>query len=305
MRFLPLIAISIALLGPAGAACTSSTPGSLLTAGGGAIPAPDGIDPNNPNIERSSRVIDFSGIETIRLELPTGRVSVSQSAGADKGSIQVTEIIVKEGLGPDLLEELLSQSAVAAERSFVDDARLDVEATVAETMTEEDIVFDVSLVVPHGVNLEILVGNGPVEISELTGNIEIRTHNGAIDVTGVRGSVVAETSNRPVSVIDASGNVRARTTDADVTLRLTPPAEAEIEAETTIGTIRLTVAQTTAASLSLRSLEGAVNADLKGFAVSDITTGDGFLEGVLNGGGGRIEAKAIEGEIDFSGMAAG
>lgn len=306
MRVLPMIAASaIALAGMAGTGCEGVMPGSLLNTDGVTVPAPDGIDPNNPNIERSTQTIDFSNIATLRIELPTGRVSITQSATAENATLQVTEIIVKEGLGHDLLEEHLTQSIVTAERSFVDPERLDIEATVAEDLADTDIVFDLRLVVPRGANVEILVGNGPVEINELTGNVEIHTDNGAIDVNGVDGSVVAETTHRSVTVMDATGNVKALTTDADVTMRLTPPGEGQISAETTTGRIRLTVAQETAARLLLTTVEGVVAADLKGFNVRDVATGEGFLEGILNGGGGRIEARSTSGRIEFSGMPAG
>ncbi len=300
-----MAAASIVIAGACGTACDNVVPGSLINSDGVTVPAPDGIDPNNPNIERSTSTIDFSSIKTIRIELPTSRVSVSQSDTAETGTLHITEIIIKEGLGNDLLEEFLTQSSVTAERSFVDSARLDIDATVAEGLADEDIVFDLRLVVPHGANVEILVGNGPVEVSELTGSVEIHTENGAIDITRVNGSVVAETTNRSVTVMDTTGNVKAMTTDADVTMRLTPPPEGQIAAETTTGKIQLTIAQTTTANLLLTTVEGSVSADLKGFDIQDVATGDGFLKGILNGGGGQIEARSMSGKIEFTGMAAG
>lgn len=265
-------------------------------------PAADGIDPKNPNVERSTKVVDFTGVRTIRLELPTGRVSITQADGNENASIKVTEIILQGGFGNDVLKELLTKSEVTAERAFVDDTRLDVQATIAEGLTHEGIVFDVRLVVPHGANIEVLLGDGPVEVGDLTGNVEIKTADGAVDIKGVKGHVIAETSGQPVNVTDATGDVRAVTTEADITLRLSPGDGAKIIAGNTAGAINVTVARTTASSLRLTSLEGAVTANLGGFAVTDISTGDGFLEGVLNGGGGIIEVDSVSGEISFAGM---
>lgn len=300
-KLLPVVSLAFCLV-LSGLACDvfigAGTPGDPSDN----APAPDGIDPKSPNVERSTQVVDFKGVRTIRLELPTGRVSISQAGGNENGSIKVTEIIVQGGFGNDVLAELLTKSGVTAERAFVDDTRLDVEATLAEGLTDEGIVFDVRLVVPNGVNVEVLVGDGPVEVTDITGNVEIRTRNGAIDVNGVNGNVIAETTNRSVSVRDASGDVRAVTTEADITLRLSPGDDGNISAENTSGTINLTVAKTSKSSLRLTSAEGSVTANLSGFAVTDISTGNGFLEGVLNGGGGNIEADSVSGEISFAGM---
>ncbi|MFH1418076.1 MAG: DUF4097 family beta strand repeat-containing protein [Planctomycetota bacterium] len=283
------------------AACNTSI--EVLPGDGAELPVPDGIDPSQPNTERSSLSVDFDGVETIRIELPTGRVTVSQSTGGGDASLKVTEIIVREGLPNDVLEGLLLGSGVHAERSFVDDSRLDIEATLAEGLADTDIVFDVRLVVPGGASIEVLLANGQVDVSELTGNVEILTHNGAVTVDHVSGNVVAETTNRSVEISDVTGNVQAETTDADITLRLEPGPKAVVSAKTGDGLIRLTIAQTTAATLDLDAgEEGTITANLSGFAVSSLETGAGFLRSVLNAGGGRIEATTAGGEIEFMGM---
>lgn len=260
----------------------------------------DGIDPNKPNTERSTIAVAFDGVRTIRIEIPTGRVSVSQADGGE-ASLKVTETILIEGLGNDLLADLLNRSTLTAERSFVDDARLDIEAALAEGLADADVAFDVRLVVPADANVEVLLGNGPVEVTDLVGNVEIRTANGPISISHVTGNVVAQTTNRPIGIQDVTGNVRAETTEAEVTLRLTPADDGLVSATTTQGAIRITVASTTQADLSLSAPDGIITANLAGFAVSNLTTGKGFLNGVLNGGGGQIEASADQGEIEFNG----
>ncbi len=270
--------------------------------GGVQFPAPEAINPDRPNIEQSTKLVDFTGIDTVRLELPTARVRVSQTAGEETAFIQVTEIILRGGLFNDQLEQFLDDSGVTARRSFVDDSRLDIEATVAEGLADTDIVFDLHLVVPAGASLEILVANGPVEVAALTGNVEIHTFLGQVDIDGVDGNVVVETTEEPVSVLDVTGDVWARTTVSDVTLRLAPPPDGQVYAETTTGDINLTLSKTTAASVRLNSDEGQVSANLNGFQITNISTGSGFLEGVLNGGGGQIEARTTTGQIIFAGM---
>lgn len=293
--------LAIVLLAISAAACNTTTDDGLL-GDGIDMPAPDGIDPRNPNIERIRSAIDLNGVKTIRIELPTARVNLAQSGDGTDGSIQITKIINKEGLSNDVLADLLQRSEIFAERSFVDETRLDVEATVPEDLADTDVVFDIRLVVPVSTNVEVVLGNGPVEIADMTGNIEVRTANGAVAIDGVTGNVIAETTNRAVSITDTTGNVKATTTDGDITLRLAPAADGEVAAETTTGAIRITLAKESAASLDLQSPGGTVSANLGGFSVTDVTTGEGYLKGVLNGGGGTVEAMSDSGEITFVGM---
>lgn len=269
---------------------------------GANVTAPDGIDPQNPNIERSTKVVDFTNVRTIRLELPVGRVSVTQSDGQGTATLRVSEIITREGLSVERLTDFLNQTRVSAERAFVDDERLDVEASIAPELSDEDVLFDVRLVVPAGANLEVFVGNGPVEIVDLTGNVEIRTDNGAVEVSNVKGDVIAKTTLRAVSITDVTGDVSANTTEADIDLRLDPGLNGRISATTSTGEIRLMVPKSTAARVMLLSENGTVTANLNGFAVTDISTSSGFLEGTLNGGGGAIELISLSGQISFLGM---
>lgn len=246
--------------------------------------------------------LDFAGVKTIRVELPTGRISVTQADSGAEAVVKVTELITLQGLNYDVLTNLLTESRVTAERSFVDDSRLDIQATVAPGLADADIVFDVGLVVPGGANVEIFLDNGPVEVKDLTGNIEIRTANGPVALDGIQGHVIAETSQRPIDAVDVIGNLMARTVGADITLRLSPPKNGRVSAETSDADIRMSIAPTTAASLSLNAPNGVISTNLAGFSVTDITTGSGFISGVLNGGGGQIEATAPNGEITFIGM---
>src|SRR5690606_37656430 len=135
----------------------------------------------------------FTDVRLVRLELPVGRVSITQSAGT-AATLRVAEIITREGLPVERLTELLNQTHVAAGRAFVDQSRLDVTATLAPELNETEILFDVRLVLPAAANIEVIVNSGPVEVSELTGNLEIRTDNGAVDIINVAGDVTASTT---------------------------------------------------------------------------------------------------------------
>ena len=283
------------------AACDTASMVSALPSEA-AFEAPDGIDPRSPNVERTTRLIDFDNIRTVRLELPVGRVSVTQAPGDARATMQVTEIITREGLPVEALTDLLNKTGLTAERAFVDQQRLDIDARIASELDETEVLFDVRLTIPVNANIEVLVNNGPVGVSDLTGNVEVRTDNGEVDITSVNGNIIAQTSSRSITIADVTGDVLAETTDADIDLQLTPGANGRISAETTTGAIFLMVPKTTSASVMLISDEGSVAADLNGFDVTNISTRAGFLQGNLNGGGGAIEARSVAGEISFLGM---
>ena len=293
VRRFALILITVAGLA---AGCGTSSVGSPADS-----PVPDGIDPRNPNTERSTSSIDFAGVRTIRIEIPMGSVTVSQSNESGQASLKVTEVILAKGLSNEALAEKLNGSAVSAGRSFVDDARLDIQAAIADGLADPDISFDVRLVIPSGASVEVFVADGPVQVTNLSGNVEIHTANGAVTVSGIDGNLVARTTLKAVSVDDVTGNVQVETTAADITLRLAPAPSGVASAKTSEGTIHMNIAQATAASLSLSAPEGQISTNLSGFSISNLSTGDGFLTGVLNGGGGQIEAVATKGRIEFVG----
>jgi hypothetical protein len=297
-----LFSLLVCLVGMVAWGCQTTISTALPTDEAANLLLPDGIDPKTPNVERTSIPVDFAGVKTIRIELPTGRVTIHQVADANAAGMRSTELVTKEGLGADVYAQLLEEAVVTASRSFVDSSRLDIEAIVPEALLKTEIAYDVRLVIPASANIEVILDSGPVVIKDLIGNVEIQTGNGSIDVEHVQGNVIAETTLRAINVADVTGNVVAKTSKDDIEIRLAPIAGAVVSAITTEGDIRLAIAKTTAAALSLTATDGAVSANLAGFAVTNVSTGNGLLTGILNGGGGSIEAQTTGGEIEFNGM---
>ena len=297
-----VVILLVCLMGLAASGCQTTISTALPTDESANLLIPDGIDPAIPNVERTTTAVDFSGVKTIRIELPTGRVTVHQVADPALAGLRTTELVTKPGLGADAYAQMLEEAVVTASRSFVDASRLDIEAVVPESLAKTEIAYDLRLVIPVSANIEVILDSGPVVIDDLIGNVEIQTGNGAIDVQHVQGNVIAETTLRAINIGDVTGNVVATTSKDDIEVRLAPVAGAVISAITNDGDIRLAIATTTAAALSLTATDGAVSANLAGFAVSNVSTGNGLLTGILNGGGGSIEAETTGGEIEFNGL---
>ncbi|MCZ6698461.1 MAG: DUF4097 family beta strand repeat-containing protein, partial [Planctomycetota bacterium] len=268
----------------------------------GEAPAPDGIDPNHPNIERFSRNLDFDQVVTLRIEIPTGRVIVQQDATAGTGSLRVTKTVLSTGHSPAQLEAILADSHVTSDRSFIDGGRLEIEADPARGVADMDIAFDVLVVLPRAIPTEIVLGNGPVDVLGLGANVEIQTANGAVTVKQVTGHVVVETSARPIEIVDVAGSVDARTQDSDIAIRVDLPADGFVKAETTNGNIDLAMPVSVGAVIRLDARDGSVSADLGGFTVTNLSVNGQLLTGTLNDGSGQVEARTTGGEIAFVGI---
>lgn len=286
------------------AACTVN----LNPFGGGQDPGPtqgaevpDGIDPNAFWIERRTNALDFSGVTTMRVDIPTGRVILTIENGATP-TLKLTKTVLKPNQSKEQCADILNRATLAAERSFVDAARLEISGRVDRGIAKTDVAFDVHLTLPSSVPTQIILENGPVEAKGLSANLEIRTDNGAITLNNVIGNVVAETSKRPIEIVNVAGNIRAETSDSDVILRIAPPNGGSVFVETTNGGIDLALAPATNAALNLDAQGGTVAADLTAFRVSNLTTAADVLRCVLNDGGGQIEARTTGGDIQLVGL---
>lgn len=297
-----LIVIASGLLLPA--ACTVNlNPFGGGDPNGGAQPVvlPDGIDPNAPWIERRTFAVDFGGVTTMRIDVPTGRVVLLIEDGAAP-TLKLTKTVIKPNQNREQLESLLNRSPLTVERSFVDAARLEIGVDLDRGVEKTDVAFDVMLTLPTSVPTQIILINGPVEVTGLVANLEIRTDNGAINLKNIVGNVVAETSKRAIEIVNVAGNIRAETSDADVVLRVAPPNGGSVFVETVNGGIDMALAPTTNAALNLDAMGGRVSANLTAFRVSNLTTAADVLRCVLNDGGGQIEARTTNGDIQLVGL---
>lgn len=262
---------------------------------------PDGIDPNAFWVERRTNALDFSGVTTMRIDIPTGRVILTIENGASP-MLKLTKTVLKPNQNKDQCADILNRSKLTTGRSFVDAARLEITAGVDRGISKTDVAFDVQLTLPTSVPTQIIMENGPVEAKGLVANLEIRTNNGAITLNNLIGNIVAETSKRPIEIVNVAGNIRAETSDADVVLRIAPPTGGTVFVTTVNGGIDLALAPTTNAALNLDAKGGTVAADLTAFRVSNLTTAADVLRCILNDGGGQIEARTTGGDIQLVGL---
>ena len=138
-----------------------------------------------------------------------------------------------------------------------------------------------TLVVPEEADLEIHNVNGRIRVSGITGRIKTKTTNGKIEVTESRGAVSCKTVNGSIAV------------------RLEEVSRFdEMYFKTVNGSIRLTIPSDTRANVEASTVNGRINSDLS------ITVKGKFsrrsLKGKLNGGGGHLILKTVNGSISIS-----
>ena len=124
--------------GPHAVACSTSLDTALPAGQSAELTAPDGIDPRNPNIERSTLTLDLQNVRTIRVELPVGRVTAVQTGTV--ASLRATKVVVRPFFGAEGLRPWLTNSTVTARRSLADSSRLDILATPAADLAGSDSV---------------------------------------------------------------------------------------------------------------------------------------------------------------------
>ena len=111
---------------------------------------------------------------------------------------------------------------------------------------EEDAQWNASLyaTVPEKSDLRVETRNGPVGISNVSGNIDATTSNGPLSLSDLGGTVRARTTNGPLSISltgsrwNGSG-LDARTTNGPLTISVPDGYNAHLEAGTTNGPVSL------------------------------------------------------------------
>ncbi len=136
------------------------------------------------------------------------------------------------------------------------------------------------LKVPRQLDVDVRTVNGKVDIARLEGDIQVRTTNGAIRVENVAGKVSCRTVNGGISVsLEKVGRFD------------------EMSLKTVNGSIRLAVPRDIRADLEASTVNGHISSDLPIELRGRISRRS--LHGKINGGGGFIILKTVNGSISL------
>jgi hypothetical protein len=162
--------------------------------------------------------------ETVRSQLvqsvPRSAVSALQVRSSRNGGIHV------QGWSRD---EYSITACLAAggdnaneAKALLDQLRLSVsdgKVTVEGPSSQEWLAYLI-IQAPNGAVLDLAGVNGPVGVSDFTGNIQARNQNGPISFHGVSGQVRAEVQNGPITVTGSGGDFHLSAQNGPLTVEL-------------------------------------------------------------------------------------
>ncbi len=126
--------------------------------------------------------------------------------------------------------------------------------------------------------------------------VAISTINGRVEIAGARGEVSARSTNGRVELFDVHGPVDARTTNGAIRAELAALAEnGEVSLATVNGSISLYLPEDVRADLDARTTNGSIKSDLD--VDGELSRRRNRLQGRINGGGGHLDLRAVNGSI--------
>ena len=162
-----------------------------------------------------------------------------------------------------------------------------------------NFIVNYTVVLPAGMELRAETTNGEVLVEEMRNLVVAETTNGAVSLCGVTGDAVLETTNGNIFLSEFRGSVWAGTTNGGVNGDVVLPENGECRLSTTNGNIDLDLPAGTSAEFSARLSNGDIS--VSGLTLTDLETSRRTVTGTLNGGGGVIDLRTTNGNIDVRG----
>ena len=250
--------------------------------------------------EQSEAAIDLSGVRTLRVENPRGRVSARPNAD---DRLRITALKVSRAPDRAQAQEQARGTTVESrregERYLIkvhypqrQSVKVDLWDLLRDEISLPSVDVELSLEVPAGVALELVAASGDLESEGLAGPQSLKTASGDIRVSA-RGPVEVSSSSGDVSA-GSTGRMRLRTVSGDIQVE---QAGAALQARSTSGTL---VVSGAADSLDLACTSGDIQVDRapKGLRAAT-TSGEIAARGVS----GRVVASSSSGDIGL-GLAA-
>ncbi len=135
---------------------------------------------------------------------------------------------------------------------------------------------------------------GNVRGEKITGDVRLETSGGHVRITEVLGDVEASTSGGNIKVAEISGKVDVSTSGGHIDVTVKDPYKG-VRAETSGGTITVTVPKSISANLDLATSGGEVHCDMPLTVEGRIS--ESRVRGTLNGGGNLIFAHTSGGDV--------
>lgn len=224
---------------------------------------------------RSGTIIDIYN--------PNGDVTIT---GWDQPSVEIFAF----------KESFHGQSALDEVEIFIDIAdRMVIETKHPDQSTDVTVNYEIK--VPEEVFVEVIdCSNGNIKLEDVTGNAVLSTSNGNVSVSNVNGMVSARSSNGNITAIGVKGLGGLRTSNGSIEAELVSLHE-DIEIRTSNGSINLALLPALEANLEANTSNGTVT--VRNLNVDIVELSQTTLVGLLNGGGHTINIATSNGSIDL------
>ena len=130
-------------------------------------------------------------------------------------------------------------------------------------------------------------------------NLSLESLNGDISVRGFTGSLRSETTNGKIEIEDCVGACKISSTNGMIDVSNTFPDNTQSEIKTINGAIKLSLPESTNATIHASAVNGAVHVDNLPLNQS-VKSGKDF-KGVVGSGGGSIEVSVVNGAVTIRG----
>jgi DUF4097 and DUF4098 domain-containing protein YvlB len=139
--------------------------------------------------------------------------------------------------------------------------------------------------------------NGGLTLKGTRGKARLETVNGGVTVDGVQGDLDLVTVNGGINVSRAAGALRATTTNGSIEAELASlPDQSELRFETVNGRVEIRLPRDARLTLDAAAANGRVRSELE---VEGGQPGRRSLKGDINGGGGRLFIRTVNGGIEI------
>jgi Putative adhesin len=139
--------------------------------------------------------------------------------------------------------------------------------------------------------------NGGLTVTGTRGQAKLVTTNGGITVNGVQGNLDLVTVNGGVNVSKAAGELRATTTNGSIEAELASlPEGSDLKFETVNGRVSIRLPSDARLTIDAAAANGRVQSELP---VEGGQPGRRSLKGDINGGGGTLYIRTVNGGIDI------
>jgi hypothetical protein len=239
------------------------------------------------NVRGAMRVVPATGAEA---------AVDGETWGANNGRYPV--VLDVESEGPNVTICIYRKDVDHCEGGSLDgndDANVDMDSDGGGHGSEATVTIHL----PKGVRIQVMSGNGRVDVTDASADVLAASGNGPVTVTDAAGRVTARSGNGRVEVNTAAGPVSASTGNGAIDVRMSRLTEvSDMHFETGNGTITVTLPASYAGELDANTGHGTISSDFQLQVLGHLSPEHVHAQiGSGTEGGGRLKLDTGNGDL--------